>query len=186
MGFSRTLFLFLAATLVAHPGLAQQEPALTDRLVTSFIASFPDAQAFGERHRLDEVESATTPDDMADPFGEAVRHLRAKGLYGEFRSVVRRHGFASPEQWAGVAERVMKAYVANAMGERNVDVNAQMQAAIKQLQSDPNIPDAQKEAIVKRMRGSAAMMSNMADASPADRAAVRPHMTRLKEILDKE
>lgn len=187
MRFVRIVFLASAAVLLTQGAFAQKEPALTDRQIESFIASFPAVLEFGKRHHLDDVEMVgDSKGGIAAQYRERMQYLRDKGIYDEFGSIVRPHGFSSPEAWTAVAQRVLKAYVANSIGAQKVEMDAQMQAALRQLQSDPNIPAAQKEAILKQMQGSAAMMKELYATSPADKAAMLPHMTQLKELFEQQ
>ena len=63
-------------------------------------------------------------------------------------------------------------------------MNAQLQQALRQIEMNPSIPPQQKEAMLRQMRASAAMMKSM-ESNQADQAAVRPHMATLEAEFEK-
>ena len=172
--------------LIGGSAGAQQQAPLTDKQITSFITSFAEAREIGRKYNVDDALSTQSQSGGGFNLSDTVvRSLRSSGGYGEFRSMARRHGFASPEAWVGVAERVMKAFVANKLGAQRPQMTAQMQQVLRQIESNPNIPPQQKQAMLQQMRASAAMMES-SRSTPQDKAAVQPHMATLEAEFEKD
>jgi len=185
---SKTLF---AVTGLAFAGLVHAA-ALTDAQIKGFADSLPEVEKV-----VDEYEAAGGPawenDEMMPRAGEtwapmsvAVAEMKNKPYYDDFVDVVERHGFDSAEEWGEVGDRITRAMVALELEEEDPEMRAEMDAAIAQIESNPNLSPEQKAMMRRSMEAAAGVLKAASEASPEDMEAVRPHQEMLSRAMDDE
>lgn len=186
--FCRVLVIVLMGVAAAGTADAQSSRPIKAKDVKGFISSYAEVVAFGEKHDIDPDSDKKNPSarDMSKMYQRAVDKIRAKGggLYRQFTGIVRKHGFSSPNQWADVSGRIVRAYMAIRMGAHSEQMKAQMAASIQQIQSNPNIPPDQKQQMLQQMQASSQMMQSFAKADPADKKALQPYLAQLDKAFE--
>ena len=190
----------LAAPLATAPVQAQQadppgpdDPAaageklqtpepLRPHDIQAFIASVPEVQRWSTRQdsatrELTErrLEAETL---AATPFSVGLAEIQDSDAYDELADTVRAHGFTDAEQWAGTADRVMRALAALQM-EAGGPTPDQLDQTRRQVLNNPDIPAQEKEQILS----SVGMATAMRTAPEGDIAAIEPYADQLAEAL---
>ncbi|MCP5206892.1 MAG: hypothetical protein H7A01_06795 [Hahellaceae bacterium] len=164
---------------------AYAEKPLTGAQIEKFMSSMEEIQKWSEKneHRF------KSDDDSDDGFDLSVdkimREMREAKAYDEIEDIVEKHGFSSPEEWAGIMVRVSKAMMAEAMSGMK-DYQAQMNAQVESMMKDPNIPEEQKQAMQQMMQQTTSIADEIKDVNPADVAAVKPYMEKLQAQMMEE
>lgn len=167
------LSLGLAHAATNHP--------LTSQQVQHFIASMPEATALGDKHNdnkhrdIDTAQPLTSGLKLMDPNSPA---------YSDLAQLASRHGFSSVEQWANVGDRTITAYGIAASGVTTSEVEAGYQQGIVNINKDPGLTAAAKEAILVGMKKGHQRNMKARQASEPDLAAVRPHMAELGKLFE--
>lgn len=171
-----TLGLLIAST-------AQAEQPLTNQQIEQWLSSIDSIQKWAESNEALQDESAQGPNDSfsADML---INQLKAANLYDEAEDIIQENGFDSPEQWADIQMRIIKSMISLEIEKENVD--ADVQAQLDQIKNNPSIPDEQKEMMMNMMQSSMKMMESMSNASPADKAAIKPYIQQIKQKLDSD
>jgi len=188
MRLSTTLFVTAG---LAFAGLVHAAD-LTDAQIKGFADSLPEVEKV-----LDEYEAAGGPawdnEEMMPRAGEtwapmsgAVAEMKGKPYYDDFVGVVDRHGFDSAEQWGEIGDRITRAMVALELEGEEPEMRAEMEAAIAQIDGNPNLSPEQKAMMRRSMEAAAGVLKSASEASPEDVEAVRPHQEMLSRAMDDE
>jgi hypothetical protein len=168
--------------LTASPAVAtEQRAALDARTMDAFVASIPAMRAWTEQH--DDAARAVAPKVLkpsalaGNPFAMIVTELRGTEAYSAMDTAVARHGFETPEDWAGVANRVTKAL--GVLASRTDEAENAMTQAQREIQSNPNLSDQDR----MTLQGMLMAVSLFANAPQEDVAAVEPYSQRIIDAL---
>ncbi len=171
-----------AACLFAVLAIAAQaaEP-LTGSRIQAFLASFTELKAFAEQRQIhfDGERDKRHRDGSFQPFTRGLDRLRAAGAYSQATGIVRRHGFTSMESWAGIADRVLRAYLALSMQAQQPRMAAGMADAQAMIMNSPHLTPEQKSQALASLGASRRNLQQMQEADPADKAAVVPYRSQL-------
>ncbi len=176
--------LAIAALLLLITPSAFAEQPLTSSLIQQWLNSIDSIQQWAEQQEGLDDNMSDLPSDEAFSVESMIAQLKGANLYGEAKSIMRDNGFDSPEQWADIQMRIVKAMVALEMEKENVNID--IQAQIDQINSNPSIPDDQKEMMINMMQSSMKMMESMSNASEADKSAIKPYLSQIKQKLESD
>jgi hypothetical protein len=180
LGIFLGLMIFAGAASAAEP--------LTDSQIDGFIGAMPELRALSEKY--ERKQQPFIPRAQAQPhavpgtrvFRNSVPTIKSHAAYGEVMSILDANGFSSLEGFAGIADRIMHAYVALQMGAQQPQMNAQLEQAIRQIQQS-GMPAEQQQKMIEMLRGSQQTANAYAEAPEADRAAVSPRLPELDAAL---
>jgi hypothetical protein len=170
----------LVGVAVAFAGQAE-EPArpslLTPSVVENFITSYPEVKA-----KVDELRARY---DVAGDLSELAAWrawAEAGGAESQLDFVVQAYEFPDFATWVRTLSVTAQAY---AFAQSGADLDRKMAEALARVESDPNLPDAQKEMMRQQLLHSghaiAAMMPSQASVD-----AVRPYVEQLGQLFDDE
>jgi len=170
--------------LLLIASFANAGQALTGKQVQQWLNSIDAIQQWAEKQEgLDDK----MPENTNEMFSaEAmVAQLKAAGLYNDAKNIIQDNGFDSPEQWADIQMKIIKAMISLEMDKENVNAK-EIQAQLDQIKNNPSIPAEQKEMMINMMQSSMSMMEQMSNAPEADKAALKPFLPQIKKKLDAE
>ena len=164
---------------------ARAAEKLTEGDIVKFIAALPETDGFFNRLRqavLEKKESLPPPpagENALPPYEQAVVTLKEQSpvRYGELGSIVIPHGFTSQEQWAGVADGVMKAYNAVKSAQTREKTVKTIRDSLTHAKS-PLSPEA-----TARLEKLIADIENRAGPPDENEALVRPYVTRIEGAM---
>ncbi|WP_166261734.1 hypothetical protein [Marinobacter salicampi] len=181
---SATAVLVLA--LLAVAGSLQAE-TLTDKRIENFIASLQELKTmeseFQDMGPDMSAGAGKTPPDMSKLMSNSMEQIRGHEMYDKVEQVVEDHGFDSVEEWSTVGDRVLNAYMAKRMGGEGNEMQNEMSAAMREIQNNPDMSQAQKEQMMAMMGGAMKSVESMANAPEEDIKAIEPHMEALDRNL---
>lgn len=181
-----TLFcMFLLAPLSAH------SEALSDEKIRSFISSLKALQGLEQQYDdlpddLPTDEEDIGMEDLSSIFSTSVEQMKGHDMYNDLKEVVQEHGFSSPEQWGETGDRIFRAWSALEMGQQSGQVNQEMAKAMKEMENNPDMSEAQKQQVRDMMGGAVSAMDHAASAPEADKQAVRPHIEALRSATTED
>jgi hypothetical protein len=108
--------------------------------------------------------------------------VKASEAYGEMEAVVRKHGFASGEQWCRTAQRVTAAYAAVKLDAEEPQWREKMGEVRQQIESAPNLSAEQKTELLSQLAETTAMIGAQ-NAPEADKAAVKANLAEIEAAL---
>lgn len=194
-GAGRVVALAAAAALTAAtPGLAQSPmmpmspmspmaPAaqmpqvpLNKTIIESFIASYPTVKTTADA--VSKKYNIKTQGAQASGWGA---WMGASGAWGEMNAVVKPFGFDTFQTWLNATISIAMAF---AFAKDGGQMDKQMADAMAKVQSDPNIPPAQKQMIMQQIQASAGSMGAIKPPQ-ANLDAVKPYLAQLTPLLGK-
>ena len=187
----RPFQICLVAAGLALSGLVHAAP-LTDAQIKGFADSLP---VIGKVIDAYEAEGGTTWDDQEmmpkagetwSPMSKAVAEMQGQPYFDDVMDLMQRYGFDSATEWGEVGDRITRAMVALELNEEDPEMRAEMDAAIAQIEGNPNLSPEQKAMMRRSMETAAAVLKAASDASPEDMEAVRPHQEMLSKAMDDE
>ena len=172
--------LFILVILLVSVGTSQAAEPLTNDIIERWISSQKELSAWGDEHneQLNFDDNEGFPSSAA----EMLAPVKTAGLYSELKGIVSKYGFDNPDKWADASVRIIGAMGAIEIGDsmQGVDIQAQ----ISEIQNAEGMSPAQKQQMIQMMQQSMGMMEQMASASDADIAAVKPYMNKISKALE--
>jgi hypothetical protein len=130
--------------------------------------------------------------DFARMMSSMVDEVKGHEMYDDLDDLVDDFGFSSPEAWARKGDRIVSTWFAIEM-EAQPDMApdmAEMERAIAEMENNPDMPEAAKAQMREMMEQMMATVSSASRAakqvSDADKRAVRPHVERLKAVMEQD
>ncbi len=181
---ARSLVSVCFLSFFTFAGLAHAEQPLTQKVITNWLNSLDALEAWSKKNEEAFNRLETNDQDNGLSPEVMISELKATGLYSDAAALMRKQGFNSPEEWADVQVRIMKATMSLQM---EVEAqNTDIQAEIDKIRSNPDIPQEYKDQMIAMMESSKQTLEALSNASPADKAAVKPFlgqiMTRLEQM----
>lgn len=171
--------------------------ALTEAKIERWLGSMADLQQWSDRMEAEGRGPAyedLLDDDMFEELyqhGEAPdfsqleqAYLRILGEHGEASDIVSEHGF-SDQEWAATSTRIFQGLMALEVRSAQPEIDAEMAAAMRELENDPNIPPQYREMMQQQMRQSMGMVEQMSDgAREEDLPAIKAMREPLRQFFD--
>ena len=158
---------------------------LKSKDVSQWLSAMPTLKSWLTEH---EDEISANISDRNDPevvFKESIAALKKAKLYDELNQKVQKLGYSNVEEWSKVTEQVTFAWMAIEMDANKAEVDA-AKAQYKAMETNPDIPPAQKAMMQEMMAPAIAMIALADRASTADKAAVKPHQQKLNNYFNAE
>lgn len=170
--------------LLLVASLANAEQALTSKQIQQWLNSVNTIQQWAEKQEgLEDKMPANTNDVFS---AEAmIAQLKEAGVYNDAKTIIQDNGFDSPEQWASIQMKIIKAMISLEMDKENVNAS-EIQAQLDQIKNNPSIPAEQKEMMINMIKSSMGMIEQMSNAPEADKKALKPFLPQIKKKLDAE
>ncbi|MBN7768762.1 hypothetical protein KUV44_10135 [Marinobacter daepoensis] len=178
--------------LALAPGAYSQD--LTEKDVTSFIASMKAVQPLGDKHQafIDSLEESEDDDHQVNNriMASMVEMVKGHEMYDDLDDLVEDFGFSTPEAWARTGDQILNTWMALEMeGQEDMTPDrAEMERAFAEMENDPNLPESVKSQMREAAEQSAAMFENAQsirrNASEHDKQVVRPYLEQLRETMD--
>lgn len=175
------VFALMAAAMTIFS--AQAFAALSNDEVTKFIAATPDIETFAQDMKKEgrNMEEEVMKDSKGkfEPYAQSVDLLKTKYKddYKKMGDLVKKHGFTSAEEWANVGDRVMHAYMAIKIEEKNPE-------ALKDI---PALTDDMKKSMppetLKMVERQIQVRQTIAAVPKEDKDAVKTQVASLDEWI---
>ncbi|MEM8916291.1 MAG: hypothetical protein AAGC83_10665 [Pseudomonadota bacterium] len=170
-------FVFLSAPAAAQP--------LTDQSIAQWADSYS--------AMMDWAESSAIEPDIApgpDMFKRSMEAMKPEPEFAQIQSILSSHGYGDPMGWAGISDRIFEAYMSIEVDATGIDLQEmqpQIQEMMSELMENPDIPQAQKEEILKSIGvmpdAMEALMPQNVD--PADLAAVERNRAVIDAVMER-
>ena len=176
------LALVVALLAVAPRAPAAQEAGLTQTQIRTTIAAMRDLRPVMEKHQ-EALEAMVPEAERAglDPCAPPEK-VKASEAYAEMEAVVRKHGFASGEQWCRTAQRLTAAYAAVKLDAEEPQWREKMGEVRQQIEQAPNLSAEQKSELLNQLAETTAMIGAQKAPEP-DKAAVRGNLAEIEAAL---
>ena len=199
VAIAATTFLFFSLETAA-----ESIPALNADNIQRFLQSMDDVERLGEKYgakekaakemknaqkkyeamaqaRMTQGPSKQYLERATAPLSSGIPGMHESGGFDEILAAVRRHGFSSVEQWAGIGDKAIRAYAATKIEEQVPEIDKQMKEMKANL-AKSGLPAEQQEAMMKMMGAGSTIMKSLDDVSAADKKAIRPFISQFENL----
>lgn len=175
----RFLMIF-ALTLLSQLALAAD---LTTKDVEQWLNSAPQLQTWLEEQedKLAQAPGVDDPSDIEATLQQAVNQLKEVGVYDELTKKVKAAGYQDAAHWLAMSQQVSMAYMAIVI-EQEAGSRDELTEQLKQLKS-MGLPEDSLQMMEGMLQSALAMFDMVLTVPAADKAAVRPYMSKLAELL---
>lgn len=160
--------------------------ALTDSRIQSFITTLEKAAAmepeFEELNDSQEKETA----DFSRIFSSSIEDLKGQDVYVRLERLVQNHGFKNLNEWATTGDRIYGAWIAIEMADQSPALRKEMESALAEIESNPDISAQQKAQMRAAMETGIGFTQQASAAPSADIEAVKPHLKALRAITKQD
>ena len=175
-------YLSVMLLLLLGSSLATAQ-SLTDRQVRNFIATMEELKTL--ESELDAFEAETGIDDQEwRSMTNVIEAMRGHQIYGKVDRAIRKHGFKDSGEWAQVADKVIAAMITLEIANQRPQYQAEMEATLAELEASDFMTAEQKAQMRAMMEQSMSTIAAMQNAPEADQRVVRPHLQKLKDIMN--
>ena len=168
-------FLFAFTANAASP--------LTGEQVERVVKTLEQLDPIMEQMEEEMEESGESDVDSLDP---EMLHKEFAMLYGytpQAKRIIEANGFTY-KTWPETAGRVVKAFASIAMEEDGSAGMAELEAAIAQMEADPNMSPEQKKMMKEHMLSSIKVAKAMMKAPAEDVKVVRPYFEKISSTME--
>lgn len=153
--------------------------ALPGEHVEGFVNAMKDLKPYFDQY-ADEIgddgDASSTAKLVTDWASGLKRHA-------DLMEILEKHGF-DEKSWVAVTPLVMKAYMTVKLGAEGRNIPAQMAESLKEIESNPDIPEAQKTEIRDSIQRGIEEFEKSLDAPIEHQDAIRPYLGQLDEIFE--
>lgn len=183
---SATIAMLLA--LFTFFSVSSHAQSLSDQKISSFIESLKAAEKLEPEFEdlsdeMDGEDDGTMP-DFSRIFSDSLDELKGHEAYSRLEELARDHGFSNLEEWASTGDRVFQAWMAIEMEQQNPAARQEMNAALAEIENNPDMTAEQKAQMRAMMESAMGAMQSASNAPPEDVEAVRPHADALRRLSD--
>ncbi len=177
----KTLFGAIGAFALLTVGAFAGDQPLTEDQAQRFVKTLPVLESFGKEleaeGKMEEFRISTEPmvDKEFKPYSSAITVLKEEhpADHARLGAKLKPHGF-SADEWAGVGDRVIIAWMALKMEQEDPGAMAQMEAM------DQSMIEMMPENMKAQIQRALVMVETVKSASPEDKAVV----ATVKDDLD--
>jgi len=175
----------LATCLTLSSG-AWAQSALDRDTIQRWINAAQDLNTWAETNDTGEFgEELLDGDGMPDFSDMEGLYRDMYAMNAEVQRIINRQGFRSAEQWGDVSARIIMGMIAMEMEGAQPEIDAQMAAAMRELEQNPNIPPQQREMMRQQMQQAMGMMGQVEEyARPQDLPALRAMREELRGVIE--
>jgi len=169
---------------MASSALAQS--ALDREVISRWIDAAKEVQTWAEAQEDESLDDELFDFDGLPTFADIERaYAEIYRSDDDVRSMIRERGFDSAEQWGNVSARITMGMVSLEMGEQQPQMNAEMAQAMREMESNPNVPPQMREMMRQQMQQAMGGVERMTEGvREDDLPALRQMRDELQAIID--
>ena len=154
-------------------------PSLIDRWITT-MQQFQDQKVIEK----DMDEGSDFEGDLDEVMAQLAVEVRKSA---PAMVVIQKQGFSSANEWGDVSARIYRTFAAIHIEDDGaaMEINQQMQQALRELDSNPHLTADQKAQMRQQMAAAGKTMASFTDnVSSADKAAVKARLQQLEQLFE--
>lgn len=161
--------------------------------IQHFMNAMKPLRELGERYDFAENKRPPVENpDFADfsPMTRALEDMKDHESYGEFKRIILAAGFSSPQQWATVGDRIMRAYTsARIIREMTPEKRRKMIKSIEEVKKNEYLSPEIKKQLLNGLTQAITMADNMTESAmtesaKADQETLKPYLAKLERLFE--
>lgn len=173
------VFVAAISAWMSGPAVAQaiEQVPLTGALVEAVIASYPAVKQTAEGL---EAQYGDIGDGVGHPASALGAWMAVGAAQGALNGAVQQYGFSDYATWVSTLTSVVFAHT---FAEQGGGMDAEIAAAIADIQNSPDFSDAQKEMMLQQIQASVGVLAAMRP-SQQNIDAVAPYADQIQVLID--
>lgn len=169
--------------LLLVASFANAEQTLTSQQIQQWLKSADAILQWADKQ--EDLQEDDEDVDIEEAFSKEflISQVKEAGLYDEAKNIVQNNGYDSLEEWASIQIKIMKTMLALEMEQEKGKAD-EMMAQLEAFKNNPSIPAEQKEMMINMMQSGLQMMEQLSNVPDADKAALKPFLSQVKQKLD--
>lgn len=169
---------------------AQAQTPLGGDDIRHFIAAMKPLQKLGEKYdfkngRQQRVEGLNVTDFY--PMSQSLDRVKKHESYSEFTAIIHKAGFSSPEKWASIGDRIMRAYMFGRVVEGLTPEKIQdMRENMAEIEKNAYLSPEVRKKIIDNLKQTTAMADEMPENIKADQESLKPFLAKLKRLFEEQ
>ena len=186
---SISILIFLSSFFALHA-----EVPLSGNDVQHFMNAMKPLQELGTKYDFIENsdkamrnQNPMANQNLSDfsPMTRSLKEIKGHEAYGEFEYIIRNAGFSSPQQWANVGDRVMKAYMSLKMiADITPEKIQEMKVSIEDIKKNEYLSPEIKKQLLNSMTQMMVMTTNIPKTTKADQETLKPYLAKLERLFE--
>lgn len=175
--------------------MAHAAAPLNNEDIQHFINAMKPLQSLGEKYPFDEDFDAH-PDSPAgestdainfSPMSRALAKVKDHPSFEEFKTIVLRAGFTSPQQWATVGDRIMRAYTSLKVIEGMTPEKIQeLMKTIEEVKKNEYLSPKMKKRLLASLTQTITTADTLPARTKADQETLKPYLARLERLFEEQ
>ncbi|NOZ42924.1 MAG: hypothetical protein GXP02_07150 [Alphaproteobacteria bacterium] len=169
---------------------AYAQTPLSGNDIRHFIKAMKPLQKLGRKY--DFKNSGNGPAESLNitnffPMSRSLKTIKDNKGYGEFKAVIRKAGFSSPEQWASIGDRIMRAYVFLKLTKTLTPEKIRdLQKNVAVIEKNKYLSLEMRKKFLDNLKQTIAMARKMPKNITADQASLKPFSAELKRLFKEQ
>lgn len=168
--------------------MAQAAAPLSKDDIQHFMNAMKPLQELGQKYEFDENKdppAENTGFTGFSPMTRALEDVKGHASYEEFNIIIHDAGFSSPEQWADVGDRVIRAYTALKVArEMTPEKKQKMMKNIEEVKKNEYLSPELKKQLLESLSQSMTMTDNINAGTKADQESLKPYLDQLERLFE--
>ncbi len=156
--------------------------------IQHFMNAMKPLKKLGKKYDFEDNEdtsAAQMPEGDFGPMSRSLAQVKDHKAYNEFKSIISKAGFSSPERWAIVGDRVMRAYISLKMLEELTPEKIQeLQVSIEAVEKNEYLSAQTKKQLLDSMKQMIALKGDVPKETKADQDALKPYLAKLERLFE--
>ena len=189
------LFFFTISNAYAQNSLNKEN-------IENYIETIPELRQLEIAAQSEKTESPdeaeTSPplvqnfngDFSRTPISDILSELKKQPFYDDFKSIIEKHNFESPETWAKTGDMIMMAYSAYHLKNPPVKNAPSVDTVLedlaqksKNIESNPYISSEQKQTLLNKLKNSIALLNDPNYIENNNISVISPYIARLNSLF---
>lgn len=179
------ILIFLGGFFPAHA----QAPLSGDD-IHHFINAMKPLQELGSQYDFYNIGNKPVEELNATnffPMSHSLERVKNHQAYGEFQAIIHDAGFSSPEKWASIGDRIMRAYMFGRLVEELAPEEIQnMRDKMAGIEENDYLSLEIRKKILDNLKQILAMADEMPQAIKADQDSLKPFSAQLKRLFEEQ
>ncbi len=170
--------------------MAQAATPLGEDDIQNFMKAMKPLQELGDKYDFENNEDGPSENldlDEFSPMSHALENVKEHESYEEFKTIILQAGFSSPQQWASVGDRVLRAYTSlRIIEEMTPERIEEMLKSVEEVKKNQYLSPEIKKQLLESLSQTMTMKENISQSTKADQEALKPYLAKLERLFEEE
>ncbi|MCF8473103.1 MAG: hypothetical protein K9G26_00285 [Emcibacter sp.] len=175
--------------LLSISSVAYADSPLNVNDIQYFMKVMPPLQLLGQKYNFENGAEQNQIMDINNftPMSNALEIIQTHKAFSEFQSIIHTAGFSSPQHWATVGDRIMRAYISLQTAKNMTPKKIQdMTISIEEMNKNEYLSLETKQNIQNNLNNMIEMVRNTPQDIKNDQETLKPFLTQLERLFEEQ